>query len=69
MLYKRIEFETDEIPTEKDILTIINMLKQVPDHIIILYWFIPYNGWNYIRITKDDTLESCLAKIPKIYGV
>ena len=68
MLQVKEFFAENRIPTNYEIQEAIDIAKE-ENCVVKLTWFINYNGYHHIYIKKDMTLEECVAKIPRRYGV
>ena len=68
MLQVKEFFAENRIPSNYEIQEAIDIAKE-ENCVVKLTWFINYNGYHYIYIKKDMTLEECVAKIPRRYGV
>ena len=68
MLQVKEFFAENRIPSNYEIQEAIDIAKE-ENCIVKLTWFINYNGYHRIYIKKDMTLEECVAKIPRRYGV
>ena len=60
-----------EIPTEDELQECINT-KKVSDSIIVLKWYVRYNGWHELWFTEESkhwTVQDCIERMPKVYGL
>lgn len=74
MLTKIVEYYSDEVlarhtDVTRDTVSKALVLAKKEKAIIKLLWYVPYNGWHNVLISKDDDIEDILNKIPRIYGV
>lgn len=58
----------DGIPTDADILSAIELVKQ-GGFCIKLLWYVEYSGTYHVIIAHDSTLESVKEQMPTIYPV
>ena len=56
------------VPSTGEILECL-YIAESENCIVRLNWFFPCSGWYKLDIKKDMTLEYCLDKLPKNYGV
>lgn len=62
------DYWCDNTPTDDEIKAAINIASK-DDCVVILRWFVEYNG-DYRRvITKDNTFEEVKASLPRVYGM
>ena len=62
------EYWCDNSPKYEDIINAHSVCCTI-DCVIILRWFVKYNGHHKLIIKKEDNIEDLWNQVPKIYGV
>ena len=63
------------VPSDEDIQQCIDMQKENPDVIIVLKWFVGWNGYHELWFSENKmredikTIEDARERMPKRYGV
>ena len=62
------DFWCDHTPTEDEVKEAIRIASE-SDCVVVLRWFVNYNGHYKRVITKDTNFEKLMNGLPRIYGM
>lgn len=63
------QYYCESNPTDEEINQALEIVKTENNCVVLLHWFVDYNGWHRILVDGSKTLEELKNRLPKIYGM